>query len=208
MTRRFDGLVGCPYCRRLHTAETPFERWVRAQEQLDSRMGLVRFDLDVLIHRYLTPTDKRGTRDLQCLMGVEVKTRNGTLRPAQRDTFSMLSQVLRNRRTNVYQERRGRHAMQHNPSCKAFSHHLGREVDLRMFGMHLLVLSGDDPTDSAIIKWDKKLIDVETLIGLLRMDLDPDSLKPMDWRRRYSDFAGDKAQFSLWLPSPELSAVK
>ena len=206
MTRRLDGMVFCPHCRKAHSQETAFERWMRGQEELDSKFGLVRFDLDVLIHRYMTPTDKRSTRDIQCLMAVEVKTHNGQLRPAQRDTFSMLSQVLRNRKTNIHHKKRGLHLCDHTPISKAFSRMLGKRVTLRMFGMHLLTLSGNDPTDSASIVWDNRQIDPATLTKLLRFDIDPDSLREMDWRRRYSDF-NEPTLFSLGSNQKEVAVA-
>lgn len=189
MTRRFDGRVFCPHCRRWHTAETAFERWMRGQEQLDSSLGIVRFDLDVLVHRYMTHTDKRGCRDLQLLMGIEVKTHGGELRLTQQDSFSMLSQVMRNRKKNVHRDKRGRHAKDRNPPCKVWSHILRRDVALRLYGMHLLELSGDDPDDSVSIAWDKKPIKRQDLIDVLRFDIDPDTLDLPDWRRRYSAFS-------------------
>lgn len=74
--------------------------------------------------------------------------------------------------------------------ARAFSWLLGRAVGLRMFGGHLLQLSGADPVTSDRMQWDRKVITLEQLIGLLRFDLDPDSLAVMDWRRRYSAFDG------------------
>jgi len=174
---------------------------MRLQEKLDSGLGLVRFDLDVLIHRYMTPNDKKGTRDLQCLMFVEVKTHGGELKPAQQDTFSMLAQVLRNRRRNKHSNKKGRHAGSHVPLAKVFSRMLKRDVAIRMFGGHLLCLSGNDPTDSEWMTWDEKPIDTWLLIDVLRFDADPDRLTKTDWRRRYSDFSPAPSLFPMALSS-------
>jgi len=189
MTRAFNGLVTCPQCGHIHTAETAFERWMRNEPQLDSRdVGIVRFDCDVLLHRYKRTEDKKSSRDLQCLMFVEVKTFSADVTLPQKDTLSLMAQVLRNRRQNKHHAKRGRHVADHNPLALAFSWLLGRSVRLRMFGGHLLQLSGADPVSSTALLWDHKSITVDQLLGLLRFDLDPDSLRDMDWRRRYSAF--------------------
>lgn len=190
MTRPFRAQTKCPDCGSWHTIETAYERWMRNSPELDStQAGIVRFDCDVLLHKYKMYEDKKGSRDLQCLMFIEVKTHNADVSEAQRDTFSMLSQVLRNRRKNIHSDKKGRHAFEHVPPAKVWSHKERRWVSLRMFGAHLLQMSGDDPETSLSMQWDwNRKIDLQTLIRILRFELDPDSLKPMDWRRRYSSF--------------------
>lgn len=191
MTRRFEGQVVCPKCGHTHTAETAFERWMRNERGLDSiRDGIVRFDLDLLLHRYKRSIDKKGIRDIQCMMFIEIKTFNAPLKSAQRDTLSMLSQALRNRRRTPHTKKQGLHLKNHCPPTKAYSRREKRDVVLWMLGGHLLTLSGDDPVSSESIMWDEtKPIDIATLIELLRFDRYPDGkLEMIDWRRRYSDF--------------------
>lgn len=198
MTRRFEGQVQCPGCHLIHTAETALERWIRGAEALDSRVkGIVRFDCDILLHRYKMLEDKKGARAVQCMMLVEGKTRNANVTAAQRDTLSMFSQVIRNRRTNIHRQKRGRHAQDHLAPAIVYSHILRRGVRLFLFGAHLLRMNGDDPTNSSFIQWDNTEIDEATLLRLLAFELDPDTLRPTDWRRRYSDFAGPSAQAKL-----------
>jgi len=199
VTRKFEGRVQCPHCKKWHTQETAFERWMRNHHELDSRKsGIVRFDLDLLLHRYLTPGDKKGTREIQAVMFIEVKTRGGILRPAQKDTLGMLQQVLRNRRRNIHSSKKGPHAKNHCPLTRCWSHLLGRDIILRMFGGHLLEFECDSPDDTGWIAWDKKTINEEMLLRLLRFELDPDTLKPIDWRRRYSDFKSRNSQLFLF----------
>lgn len=199
MTRRFGTLVTCPHCKASITAETAFERWMRNHDELDSRaIGLVRFDCDLLLHRYLTPTDKKGTRDLQCLMFVEVKTHGADVSPAQHDTLIMFDQVLKNRRPNMHRGKKGLHAKGHVPPAKVRSLLLKRDVALWMFGGHLLQFSGEAPEDSEWIMWDRRAIKVPQLIALLRFEVDPYDLRPIDWRRRYSDFQETKSQLTLF----------
>lgn len=203
MTRTFKENIQCPECGHWHTVETPFERWMRNHPELDStRAGIVRFDCDILLHRYLTPTDKKGVRDIQCVMFVEVKTFMGELTDSQQDTLSLFSQFLRNRKTNIHQKKRGKHVEEHTPYSKAYSNYLGKSVAVWAFGGHLLQLSDVDPEKSHRIKWDYKAISVDCLIQLLRFEVDPDSLRPIDWRRRYSNFK------SVLLELPNLKAVR
>lgn len=195
MTRKFNENVFCPHCRQWHPAENAFNQWVRRHPQLDSRdVGIARFDCDVLIHRYKVARDGMGDRTIQCLMFIEVKTHGADASDAQLDTLGLLSQVLRNRRRNRHREKIGRHLADHTPPAVAHSRLLGRKVALRVFGGHLLQLSGNDPTDSEWMKWDWRDINAEQLVRLLLFELDPDwkktgdgkpRLREMDTRRRY-----------------------
>jgi len=45
-----------------------------------------------------------------------------------------------------------------------------------------------NPNDSDQIWWDKKSINLQMLVALLRFDVDPDTLEKPDWRRRYRAF--------------------
>jgi len=185
MTRAFHGLVTCPECGCTHTAETQFERWMRAEQRLASRTGIVRFDLDVLIHRYMTVEDGIGVRDIQAMMFLEVKTFGAAMTGCQQDTLSMLSQVLTNRRGNRHHDKRGRHLDDHTPPGRAYSHLLGTKIRLRMFGGHLVQFDAADPVSSTSIRWDGKPISSDQLVQLIRFELDPHTLRLIDWRRRY-----------------------
>lgn len=186
MVRTFDTLVKCPTCGHSHTAESAFERWMRDNPALDPRMaGIVRFDCDILLHKFMTYEDKRGIRDVQGLMFIEVKCFGAGLRDAQRDTLSMLSQVLRNRKANMHSQKRGPHATDHIPPAKTFSKMFNRWVEMRMFGGHLLQLETDDPVTSNWMMWDNKKIDIELLTQILRFEIDPDTLGKIDLRRHH-----------------------
>jgi hypothetical protein len=179
-----------------HTIETAFERWMRGDPELDSRKaGLVRFDCDIMLHSYATCEDGRLDRTIQRLMFIEVKTFGAFPTAAQLDTLSLFSQVLRNRRTNIHRQKRGKHAEDHVPMAKAFSKIQNRDVCLKMYGGHLLQLSGDDPLNSESMTWDAnpphwsgKTIDIDALRKILRFELDPDTLLPVDDRRRSGPF--------------------
>lgn len=189
MTRKFDGLVQCPECKAFHTAETPFERWMRDNEHLDSRIeGIVCFDCDVLLHKYKVAVDKKGSRDIQCLMFIEVKSHAGDVSESQRDTLGLFDQVLRNRHPNIHSQPR-RQVTDHEPLASCKSAKLKRIIKVRLYGGHLLQLQANTPEDSEWMMWDRKTIDVQQLLALLRFEIDPDRLRPIDWRRRSSCFS-------------------
>jgi hypothetical protein len=188
MTRSFDKKVHCPECGEWHTAETAFGRWMRNNGLLDSKSGIVCFDCDILLHMYAQLHGKQKNRDVQCLMFVEVKSREARPSAAQRDTLSLFAQVLRNRKDNLHRRKRGRHLIGHVTPTKAYSQIKAAEVKLRMYGGHLLRLSGDSPEDSQWMEWDeRRLIDQTTLIGLLRFEIDPDTLHPLDLRIHHAN---------------------
>lgn len=172
--------------------------------RLDSvRQGIARFDLDVLIHRYKTPAaDKLGLRDLQIMFFLEVKGRGTKCTEAQADTLHILSQIMNNRTRNKHGDGRG-HRARPDPKlegCPKIVQSLAAKRSVRLWAMggHVLTLEHDTPEDSAWMLWDKKQIDLDTLIGILGCDIDPHSLKPIDWRRRYSDFREQRRQHKLF----------
>ena len=196
MTRSFNSKILCPKCGHIHTEETSLERWIRNNPKLDSQSaGVVRFDIDILLHRYLMLKDKRGYRDIQCMMFIEAKTLGAKLSDSQHDTLLLLNQVLRNRRPNMHSRKRGFHLKNHKPLKNAYSYLLGRDITLRLFGGHFLQLEGLCPDSSKWMKWDGRAIDKDTLEKLLLFELNPDNLESFDWRRRYSDFNSGNLPF-------------
>lgn len=197
MTRSFNAKIVCPACGCEHTQESDFERWMRNCRDLDSKnFGLVRYDCDILLHRYFLLNDKKNDRRIQCLMLIEVKAFGADMTPAQRDTINLFNQVLRNRRPNIHSSKKGLHALNHTPLCKVFSPMHKQMIQLKMFGAHLLQMSGNDPESSNQMIWDRRYkIDQDQLIQLLRFERDPDTLCPVDWRRRYSAFKNEKSLF-------------
>lgn len=180
MTRTFNEKIRCPQCGYEHTAETDLERWIRNHPQLQSNLGLVRFDLDILLHKYMTHEDGKGVRDLQSMMFVEVKTFMGNCSPAQADTLGILDQGLRNRKPNINSTPRPQMR-----GDKAWSKMANKYVTLKMLGGHKLQLDGTDPNNSSLIMWDNDPISTQELIELLLFVRDPD--RPhikMDHRRR------------------------
>lgn len=159
---------------RLFGSDVPFMKWCRANKLLPSfseECGWVQTDVDTFVHRYLVCVDRIGTREVQPMMEVEVKTRGGSLTDSQLDTY-------RKKHATII------------PSLKWHGQ------TIRNHGVTILRLSGTSPEDSESIKWCRfdrnhrsKLIEsditLEQLISLLRFDLHPDSLEPSPYRRRH-----------------------
>lgn len=181
MTRQHNLQIHCPNCGVLITHETSFGRWIRNNKKLCSSSGYCVVDQDYWIHRFKTFRD----RDFQLIMLVEIKTHGSDLSDAQRDTLLFVNEIMRNDRKTPTK----------NPTWfqggssirKVKSIIAGREIILRTYGMHVLRFSGLGPDDSETILWDKKLIDQEILTSILRFDLDPFSLRPIDLRNHHPD---------------------
>lgn len=180
MTRPFNQEWHCPHCKTFVTCETLFGRWIRNNAKLESRNGYSVSDQDYWVHRFRTELD----REFQCLMLVEIKTMGASMTDAQRDTLNTANQLMRNRRQTPTKDLRYQAGL---GVLKVFSTYLKRETVVRAFGMHVLTFSGLGPGDSEWMKWDKEEITEDQLTGLLRFDLDPDTLAPMDWRRHHAD---------------------
>lgn len=142
---------------------------------MDSRSGYNVSDQDYWIHRFRTAYD----REFQLVMLVEVKTMGMPLSDAQTDLLHMVNQLTRNRRQTPTKELRWQAG---SGPMRVYSTMNEREVYLRAYGMHVLTFSGLGPDDSETIMWDRTTINVEQLVALLRFDLDPDTLAPIDLR--------------------------
>lgn len=157
---------------RVFGEDKPFLDWVRNRKDIPSSSaicGVGVADVDAFFHRYLMAVDEIGTREVQALMHVEVKTRNGRPTGSQVDTFWKL------------------HAFR---GAQIIG---GRYV--RNFGSSFLVLSGETPDDSDSIQWGRFVgstreiryipIDIKQLIALLRFDIHPDNLQTRPFRRHH-----------------------
>jgi len=131
-------------------------------------------------------------------MFVEFKSRGAQLSESQRDTMNMVGEIFRNDRDTPTKRAKRRIAEVPN---EVYSTILKRKVGVKAFGYHLVRLSGPTPDDSAEIFWDKKAVNPEMLVKLLRFDLNPDSLNPMDWRIHH------KPKPEILLPFPTLEGA-
>lgn len=178
MTRQMREHISCPKCGYSFSKETAFSRWVRSQKELDSRRdGIVIYDLDMIVHRYKYDHD----RLYQCIMLVELKRHGAELTDSQRDTLAVFGQFLRNdRRTST----KGRRAQVGSRPTKVISVIRNRRVTCRAFGVHILTFQRTNP-DNGWVQWDKRRITKDQLIKLLKFELHPETLLPMDARKHH-----------------------
>ena len=131
-------------------------------------------DCDVIIHRFMSSVDGMGTREVQAIMQVEVKTRTGKPPSSQMDTLCKLNLFNGQRET--------------------------RQGVVRFFGVFFLVMDGTSPDDSERMWWgvipeasiftDPKQIQWRPityfqLVKLLRFDIHPRNLQPNPFRRHH-----------------------
>ena len=181
MTKPFNQQFHCPNCNTWQSQESIFSRWIRNNPHLESADGYSVSDQDYWIHKY--KTDDRD-RQLQLMMMVEIKTLGGTVSAAQRDTLYLANQIMRNRRETPTRPLRYQAG---NAPLTAYSTMLRRNIQVRIFGIHVLRFSGLGPTDSKWMIWDNREITESQLTGLLRFDIDPDTLRPLELRVHHPD---------------------
>jgi len=168
----------------------PWANWVTENPRLDSRLhGLSVTNSDLWVHRYMTCVDRVGTRELQHLMLVEVKTHGASEPFAQADTYHALDQVLRQKK-----------------KVRVFRL-AGGKAWLRCWGVHHLTMSGDDPGSSGWIKWDGKPITAGELEEVLRLERSPDTLRPREDRRHHTRSQVARSQIELALVEESASAA-
>lgn len=185
MTTEWRETKPCPRCGLPLSTEQPINAWIRRHEQLDSRQQcLCISDSDLWILRYGTRKHSGVDRDCMYLMLVEIKTHGADISDTQRDLLHIVNQVLRSKPWSEDRDA-GRFLPGHQQNIRSHiveSWAARKKVQLMCYGVHKLQLSGADPDSSEHIRWDNKLIDVQTLLRLLRFELSPDSLRLMEDR--------------------------
>lgn len=184
MTREWREAVPCSRCGSPVSTEQPIKAWIRTHRELDSRQEcLCVGDSDLWVQRYGVREWHKGIdRSVMYLMLVEVKTNSADINDPQRDLLMIINDLLR---TVPWKEQRvnGRFVPGHDQNARiVHSHIAGQKVQVHCYGVHKLRLSGSTPDQSDRITWDTKQIDTEQLVKILRYDLSPDTLKPMEHR--------------------------
>lgn len=121
-------------------------------------------------------------RDIQYLMKIEVKTHGAKVGLAQMDTIAAVDNLLR---TKPWKEQRddGRLIPGHQQNTrKVFSRIANRDVRIICHGVHVLRMSHETPGSSAWLKWDERPITASQLEQIIRYEIDPDSLRPLEHR--------------------------
>jgi hypothetical protein len=174
----------CEVCGSPH--EPTFDAWrtwINQRPDLDSQdYCLDMFDVDLVVVRYGTRRDRFGVdRSVQYVQLIEWKTHGTPVSTARLQVLRVLDDVFRTSFPTARE--RGRFAAGHSRNWRR----IGRSQVL-LYGLHVLQLSGTHPENSEWMRWSSpgqpgRLITLEQLIGLLRFDLHPDSLKPLDHRQ-------------------------
>lgn len=169
MTKQIKTIAKCPSCGGKIECVSPMHHWINHNPNLDSiKNGLVFYDCDLICHHYKVDHN----RTVQCLMIIEVKTNGSLPAKSQKDTLNILSQVIRNRRSN--RNKRIRYQIENRPS-RVYSTLQNKWMPIRLFGAHLLRLEKNSPLDSTWMEWDRRMkISISDLEGLLKFELDPD----------------------------------
>ena len=168
--------------QRVYGSDTLWGSWIRSfgggSGPLPSSSflrGTTVNDWDMILHQYKTPVDNTGTREVQCLMFVECKTRFGAIASTQQETLWMLHQRL---------------------YWKGKTRKIGRAepVTTWMYGVSFLGCETDNPATSQVFRWQRfaadgtlttQHIDLDTTLAILRFDLDPDTLNALSFRRHH-----------------------
>ena len=157
--------------QRIWGQDCDFLAWVRDNPALPSREGETRLDVqdaDTIFHAFMTSVDHIGTREIQAIMLVEHKTRNGRPDDAQRDTLWKLHQFSGQRI-------------------------ISKQI-IRFFGVFVLIFSGTDPDNSTDLLWGRfspdgnirfSKISTEELIQLLLFKRHPMNLARQAFRRHH-----------------------
>lgn len=159
---------------RIFGSDLPFCDWLRHEQGLPASSqdcGFVATDVDLMVHRYMSSVDGHGTREIQGLMHLEVKTRGGRPGSSQLDTLFKA----------------------HCRQCGWFT--LG-DQSLCHFGVSFVSMDGTHPRDSRTLLWGRfthfgslrwRSIDLDTLVRLLRFDIDPDTFHRISHHRDADD---------------------
>ena len=169
-----------------------FGRWIRNNPDLDSGKGYCVVDQDYFVHAFKT----YGNRAFQCLMMLEIKTLGAKVTDAQRDTLHIVNQLMRNRRETSTSNGQATRFQSGFGVSTVRSLMARGDVRVRAYGVHVLTFSGLGPDDSDTTHWDKKEINLEQLTALLRFDLSPDTLAPLDLRRHHKTHENQTLELS------------
>ena len=175
MTKQMKQHIDCPLCGASIPMQDDFHAWINTEVELDScRIGITVADVDLIIHRFKFDNN----RDYQCIMLVEKKIHGKEPEPWQTDTLNIFGQFLRNDKKTPF---KGRRAQVENRPCKAYSTMNRKVIVVKAFGYHLLQFENTNP-NNGWIRWDRKEVTICQLIKILKFELHPETLKPLDGR--------------------------
>lgn len=163
---------------RVHGNDSWWGEWVRSRDDLDSvRDAITVHDTDWKIHKYRTNVEGLGTREVHLMFHLETKRFGALPDPNQRQTLFFEHQRLR----------------YFGPLNDA--RELGSKT-VWHFGSYVLVVDDDGVpmNDQDLVTWFRftddgsmisTRISVASLASIVRFDIRPDDLKPIDLRRHH-----------------------
>lgn len=171
---------------------TDFDRWINAEHGIQPCDGFYIFDVDKVIHRFKT---RPCGRKVQCMMFLEIKTRNETLSEAQRDSIFMTHQLITTRLWKFSRDDNGRFDKGHHANIRDAWTWMNRKqhksIRLICYGYFVLRMSNGTPADSESMWWGVPSagdfsyhpVTIGQVKSLLSFDIDPVTFRPMDLRR-------------------------
>ena len=172
---------------RIYGQDKDFCDWLRKNQNLPST-EIVISDVDCIVHQYKTIVDSIGTRDIQSILYLEVKTRGASLTKSQLDTLFKLHKTMF---TSRLEEINGQF--------------------VRNWGVAIVSMDGTHPFNSKCMYWGRfdeyggldwgddrlggRVLTVETLNKLLRFEIHPDNFQPEPFRRHHKNLQIEKNEF-------------
>ena len=160
---------------RVFGEDTPFGKWLRENPRLESiECSLSVTDRDFLFQQYRISVDKVGTRKLNFMLNLEVKSSNGRPSFSQQETLYFNHQLL-SRKIRLVDLSKTPRSVWH-------------------FGQYVLSMPGSSPDEFSWVTWLKfakdgnlipHKIDILTLESILKFDISPDFLLPIGNARRH-----------------------
>lgn len=153
---------------RVHGEDAPYGAWLRVQSRLASTSWVVT-NSDYKMHKYLNTIDGQGSREIQCLMEVEVKSNGAYPGLSQIDTYWKFHSTI-NKHSRVNRQK------------------------VVNFGISFLRLQRQTPEDSDWMEWGRfneegqilwSRIDLQQHMNLIDFVIDPDKLTPYQFRRHH-----------------------
>lgn len=144
-------------------------------------------DWDGCIHQYKTPVDKKGTRNIHCMITIEAKSRFADIPPSQLETlwFQHQSIVKTGKKDN---------RQEYPDDVLRIVNRSNSSQEIWNFGIAVIRYNTSSAKDATKFQWGRfdyrgnmkyREIGIDMLIKLLMFDCNPCRLTPMDFRRHH-----------------------
>jgi hypothetical protein len=173
---------------RTYGQDLSFMKWMRENPRLDSRADrLAPTDIDLIVHQYRDRTEANPKLRIDNMMLVEIKTRTtgpAKLRISQADTYAVLNAWFSAMSIG------GTNGRRFVRTCRLRVN--GEDRRLRVWGSHVISMSGDRPENSVGLWWDDRDEPVSegTLEQLLNFKISPFTFRSIDYRDHHANEQG------------------